>query len=493
MGLDIDRDSFEPHEYDAFRARLGDNIVALSELLQRPGFGEGPPSVGAEVELSLVDSACRPLPINRAVLAATLDPQVGMELNRFNLELNTAAVPLAGRPFSAIEADMRLSLNKIAAAALPLGGRTAMIGILPTLQNADLQSTAMSDAKRYAALSKAMRAQRKRPFQVDISGDDHLRVACDDVTFEGANTSMQIHLRVAPRDFADVFNAAQIASAPVLAACGNSPIFLGCRLWEETRVALFRQSVDDREHGEAWRPARVSFGQGWVREGALELFAESVALHEPLLPVIGDEDPLACVRNGGVPQLDELRLHNGTVWSWNRPVYDPADGGHLRIELRSLPGGPSITDMIANAAVLVGLTLGLAPMVSWMTPALPFAYAHNNFYDAAQRGLDAVLLWPWADAPSPRPLPVSELLPMLLPFARDGLAHAGVDEEEISRLLEIFSARVATRMTGAQWQRRALATICSGQPTPEALARMLECYLERAASGKPVHEWSLLR
>lgn len=491
MGLEIDRDHFEPHEYDDFRARLGDAIVALSELLQRPGFGHGPPTIGAEVEFSLIDSACRPLPINRAVLAATVDPRVTLELDRFNLELNTNAVPLAGRPFAAIESDMQTAFAKIAAAALPLGSRPAAIGILPTLQNADLQSTAISDAKRYHALSKAMREQRKRPFQVDIVGEDRLSVACDDVTFEGANTSLQIHMRVSPGDFADTFNAAQIATAPIIAACGNSPIFLGCRLWEETRVALFRQSVDDREHGEDWRPARVSFGHGWVREGVHELFAESIALHEPLLPVIGGEDSVACVRAGGVPQLEELRLHNGTVWAWNRPVYDPADGGHLRIELRSLPGGPSVVDMVTNAAVLVGLTLGLAPMTSWMVPALPFAYAHDNFYEAARRGLDAMLFWPSVDAPSPRPRPVMDLIPMLLPIARDGLQQAGVDSDEIDRLLGIFAARVARRMTGAQWQRRKLATLGNGRPTPESLAVMLGCYLERAASGKPVHEWSL--
>lgn len=491
MGLEIDRDHFEPHEYDDFRVRLGENIVALSELLQRPGFGHGPASIGAEVEFSLVDAACRPHPINRAVLAATLDPRMTLELDRFNLEFNTSAVPLAGRPFTAIEQEMRNAFTKITAAAEPLGSRPAAIGILPTLQSDDLQSSAISDAKRYHALSKAMREQRKRPFQVNIAGDDRLSVACDDVTFEGANTSLQIHLRVSPADFADTFNAAQIATAPVVAACGNSPIFLGCRLWEETRVALFRQSVDDREQGEHWRPTRVSFGHGWVREGVHELFAEGIALHEPLLPVVGDEDAVACVRAGGVPLLDELRLHNGTVWSWNRPVYDPSEGGHLRIELRSLPGGPSVIDMVANTAVLVGLTLGLAPMTQWMVPALPFDYAHNNFYEAARRGLDAMLFWPSVDAPSPRPMPVTDLIPILLPIAREGLEKAGIDTAEIERLLGIFAARVDSRVTGAQWQRRKLAALGGGRPTPESLAAMLEDYLERAASGKPVHEWSL--
>jgi gamma-glutamyl:cysteine ligase YbdK (ATP-grasp superfamily) len=491
MGLEIDREHFEAHEYDAFRERLGDNLVALSELLQRPDFGHGEATMGAEIEFSLVDSGCLPLPINRAVLAATLDPHVCLEIDRFNLELNTDPRLLTGRPFTTTAAEIEAAFARINAAALPLGGRIAAIGILPTLRDADLQSAALSDAKRYRALSSAVRNLRKRPFQVEIDGEDKLRVACDDVTLEGANTSFQVHLRVTPREFADTYNAAQIATAPVLAACGNSPIFLGCRLWEETRVALFHQAVDDREPGADWRPARVSFGHGWVREGIQELFTQSVALHEPFLPVLGDEDALACVRAGGVPKLDELRLHNGTIWSWNRPIYDPAGEGHLRIELRALPAGPSTADIAANTAVLVGLTLGMVAMTPWMTSALPFAYAHNNFYEAARRGLDAVLFWPTPQAPSPHPMPVAELIPMLLPVARDGLREAGVDDHEIDYLLGIFSERATSRMTGAQWQRRQLEALGGGQPTPEALARMLDLYLERAASGEPVHTWSV--
>ena len=146
-------------------------------------------------------------------------------------------------------------------------------------------------------------------------------------------------------------------TAPVLAASGNSPTFLGHRLWHETRVALFKQAGDDRPPDRTpsgGMPPRVGFGNGWVREGALELFCESVALHEPLLPVCGGENPRACARAGGIPRLDELRLHHGTVWKWNRPVYDPAYGGHLRIELRALPSGPTLCDMLANAAFLVG-------------------------------------------------------------------------------------------------------------------------------------------
>ena len=339
MGLEIDRIQFEEADYARFANRLRDGLGALRELLQRPGFGLGSTSIGAELELSLIDRAGLPLPINRAVLAATLDPEVTLELDRFNLEYNAQPVPLAGRPFTALGREIDHALVVIQKAAAIHGGRLVAIGVLPTLTEADLQASAMTDLKRYHALSAAMRRLRHAPFKVVIDGEDPLTVSCDDVTMEGANTSFQLHLRVAPDEFARTYNAAQIAIAPVLAAAGNSPIFLGHRLWEETRVALFRQAADERAEGFGWRPAHVSFGHGWVREGALELFAESVALHAPFLPVVGPEDPLACVRDNGVPALDELRLHQGTVWHWNRAIYDPHGGGHLRVEMRALPAG----------------------------------------------------------------------------------------------------------------------------------------------------------
>jgi hypothetical protein len=365
-----------------------------------------------------------------------------------------------------------------------------MIGILPTLREADLQSSSMTDMCRFRALSAGIRRLRDRPFEVAIDGDDPLSLSCDDVTLEGANTSFQVHLRVAPADFARVYNAVQIATAPVLAVAGNSPLFLGHRLWEETRIALFRQAVDDRGDPDAeWRPARVSFGHGWVRRGAYELFAETVAHHPPLLPVMSDEDPMACVARGGVPTLAELRLHHGTVWRWNRAVYDPAGEGHLRIELRALPAGPSIVDMLANAAFLVALTLRLARDADRLTVGLTFGQARRNFYAAARAGLDAELLWPSDDPPSPRPVRASELVRRLLPLAHEGLAAAGVDDAESTRLLAIIAARANARMTGSRWQRRVLELVAPGRDEGGACAAMRERYLAGAASGAPVHCW----
>lgn len=495
MGIQIDREEFEPAEYERFAARLRENLAALDELLERPNFGNGPKSIGAEVELNLVDSRGLPHPVNRAVLSGTLDPRVTLEIDRFNLEINSRPIQLANAPFTALARELEDALASVRRAASQHGARLVTIGILPTLRETDFGWSAMSDFNRYRALSKSLRRIRGQAFSVQIDGRESLDVSLDDVSFEGAATSFQLHLRVDPREFADAFNAAQIATAPALAICANSPFFLGRRLWAETRVALFRQAVDDRvgsdSDAEDFRPARVSFGHGWVRRSARELFAESVALHQPLLPISTGEDPLACLRSGGVPKLSELRMHQGTVWSWNRPVYDAANGGHVRLELRALPAGPTVADMAANAAFLIGLTLGLMPDVERMLPCLPFGHARRNFYQAACHGLDAELLWPRTSGLAEPARPAREVVAELLPLAQAGLLSAGVSASEATLWLGIVQQRLQRNLTGTAWQDATVAELSQTLDRPSALSIMLERYMKNSESGEPVGQWKV--
>ncbi|HEY8556599.1 MAG TPA: glutamate--cysteine ligase, partial [Actinomycetes bacterium] len=289
----------------------------------------------------------------------------------------------------------------------------------------------------------------------------------------------------------DHFNAAQLATAPVLAVAGNSPTFLGHRLWQETRVALFKQAVDDRDTvgRSSRRVSRVAFGTGWTRTGALELLEESVRLHEPVLPVLGPEHPLDRLDEDGVPGLDELRLHQGTVWRWNRAIYDPAGGGHLRVEMRALPAGPTVVDMLANAAFLVGLTLALAPDADAFIRRVAFQQVHHNFYRAGQLGLGAELAWPLGPGGQVRAVPAAELIHRLLRVARQGLEDAGVATQEVDWLLAVIEARAACGQTGAVWQRRTLAALEPRLGRERGLAAMLEHYLEHQRTGDPVHTW----
>jgi hypothetical protein len=402
MGIQISGDTFGERDYARFRARLEQCLAELGQLLRQPGFGAGPVTIGAELDLLL---------------------------------------GLAGD------------------AARAYQGRIALIGILPTVTEAHLDPGAIIDSPRYRALDRGLLRLRRGPLRIRITGDEPLDLAISHVAPEGATTSFQVHLRVAPEDFTRTYNAAQVASAPALAVAGNSLTFLGHRLWEESRIALFKQSVEDRCAGPRRQPSRTALGTGWLRGGALELFAENVRLHEPLLPAMADPEP-RCPGQQQAPPLDALRLHQGTVWPWNRAIYDPADGGHLRIEMRFLPAGPTVTDMMANAAFMIGLTRWLAGQDQRWTYELPFERADHGFYRAAQYGLAAELSWPLGppQARGGRPrvqvraLPAAALVAELIPAARLGLVQAGVTAAEADRLLGVISARLATGQTGAAWQ-----------------------------------------
>lgn len=494
MGLSIDRDQFTEEEFTRFGQRLTQSLRALEQVVEQPGFGEGPLSLGAELELSIINSHGAAYPINRTLLNASHDEHLQLELDRFNLEYNLSPVALAGYPFSHIRAQLAHAIQSLERLAHGLGGRIVPIGILPTLCAEELDSPVMSDLPRYRALSAGLRRLRDDPFCIHINGPEPLTITCWDVTLEGANTAFQIHLRVNPQDFAGVYNAAQLATPVVLALSANSPIFLQHRLWAETRVALFKQAIDSRNMQEGgWpSPARVSFGHGWVRRGAYELFAEAVGLYPPLLPVMSTEDPLECLQRGHLPQLEELRLHQSTVWRWNRAVYDTNANGHVRVEFRALPSGPTPIDMAANAAFLVGLTLGLHQSIDTFLHRFPFEYAHRNFYLSAEQGLDAMLVWPDTAAHGLREISVRALAEELVPVAEQGLEEYGVAKEEIHTMLQVIRDRVKTCMNGSLWQIHRLTQYEQrGESRQKALSRMLEDYLVAAQTGAPVSQWSL--
>lgn len=491
MAHAIDRDRFTDEEFVRFQERLRENLTALRVVLARPGFGVGETTLGAELELCIVDAHGRAKGVNREILQTHIDPHLSLELNKFNLEYNLTPVRAAGRPFAELERELNAALMSLNATAADHGARVVPIGILPTISPDDVACTALTDFPRYRALSNGLRRARTAPFVIHIDGTDPLHMTGDDITLEGANTSFQVHLRVAPSDFAATYNAAQLATPIALAVSGNSPVFCGHRLWEETRVALFKQALDVRDLVEQrWRPpARVSFGHGWVRRGAYELFAESTALFPPILPIVGDEDVVGIARDGGLPRLSELRLQQGTVWRWNRAIYDTGEGGHLRIEMRALPAGPTPLDMVASAAFMVGLTMTLRDEMEAFMPAFPFEYAEWNFYRAAQHGLDARLLWPADAAPSPLPMSARSLVARHLPSAMRGLQSLGVDGAEARRLLAVIEGRLETGMTGARWQRTTLDRCLTHLERRDALACMMEGYIERSTTGRPVHEW----
>ncbi len=306
---------------------------------------------------------------------------------------------------------------------------------------------------------------------------------------EACNTSFQVHYQVGPEEFAPLYNLTQAVAAPVLAAASNSPMLFGRRLWRETRIALFQQSVDHRAAGLHLREQvpRVSFGSRWVDESVLEIFQEDIARFKVLLSADIDEDSLAVLAHDGIPALKALRLHNGTIYRWTRPCYGIIDGRpHLRIENRILPSGPTLLDEMANAAFWFGLLSGLSRVYPDIRRVMEFDTAHENFIAAARLGLRAQFAWP-----GHQQVPADELIvEELLPIAREGLAKRGIASEDAARYLDVIEERVRTRQTGAQWQLDSFAVLRHRGNRAERLAAITAATIENQQTGQPVHLWS---
>lgn len=492
MGLPITQTDFSQQDFACYSQRLGDNLTALGQLLNRPGFGEGPISFGAELELYIIDQAGYPKCINQQIQTDLKDPLCTLELNQFNLEYNFEPVLITNGPFQATEEAAVSALSKLNECATRHQAKILPIGILPTLRRSDVGYQAMTRIPRYDVLTRELQAIRGGPFSIDIQGRDRIDLEMEDVTLEGANTSFQIHLRVPPAQFADTYNAVQLVTPLVMALGANSPTLFGKQLWHETRVPLFKQSIDCRPRDPRnAQPARVNYGHSWLRKGALELFKEAVYLYRPLMPVVSDENPLVTVEQGGLPQLGELRLQQGSVWLWNRPVYDPADGGHLRIEMRALPAGPSVKDMVANAVLLIGLTEVVKPMINRWLPAIPFEYCARNFYRAAEHGLAAELIWPSEAQREPAYHSVADILRRLLPEVSAALISAGYPETDFAPYLPVIEQRLASGQTGSVWQIAKLDRLQKHQDLAESLQTMLHAYQQYCDMNQPVGEWSL--
>jgi len=491
MGIEIAQTEFSPRDYTAFLERLGENLSVLKSLLEHPDFGRGERSLGAELEMYIIDSDGFPLYANQEILRDAGDPNLTLELNRYNLEYNLPPFPLADTPFEQTERSILDKLRRLRTVAAEHGGRIVPIGILPTLRQSDFGAHCVTDRRRYHALRQQLIARRGGHFHIDISGDDVLQVAMSDITLEGANTSFQVHYRVDPAAYADTFNAIQLVTPLALAIGANSPTLFGRSLWHETRIPLFKQSIDTRkpDHYGLYEPARVSFGLGWARRGAEELFREVVDIYAPLLPIMADRSPAEELAAGETPKLAELRLHQSTVWLWNRPIYDDADGGHLRVEMRALPAGPTAVDMVANAAFLIGMAEGIRPQLQDFLPAVPFRNAEYNFYRAARFGLDAKLVWPDAPDPGFRERSVLELIEAMLPVAHRGLLSIGIGEEESARYLDVIAQRLASGQSAAVWQLKMLAKLKTRLSGEAALHELLEKFVFYSEQNLPVGQW----
>jgi len=488
MGRAIEDREYQADDYDKFNHRIHDQLDTLKLILNKDDFGHEPRMIGAELECYLIKSDGDVSPINLQLLEKLKDDQFQSELNQFNLELNLSPQLAKGQPFSAIRNEMLGKFNYLWETASTLDTHPLAIGILPTLKQHHLTRQYMTDEARYRVLCRELFKLRGEPFHIDIAGEDPIKFNTSEVCVEGANTSFQVHLMVDKDKFASTFNAAQLTLPMALAISANSSVFMGNTLWDETRVSLFKQSIDNRIRDTSpWRvPARVTYGHGWVRKSAWELFSESVNLYQPLFPQLFEEESSA----QDLPELAELNLHMGSIWPWNRAVYCNKGKGHLRIEFRALPSGPTALDLAANAAFTIGMAVGLEAKMDEYMARIPFRFSEYNFYSAAKNGLDATILWPQKYQHKPVEVPIKNIIDEMLQVAYDGLSQLGVDEQERVKYLNIVKRRLKLGITAARWQKMTYRHLQQTMNKDRACAEMLNIYLENQMSGNPVSEWS---
>jgi gamma-glutamyl:cysteine ligase YbdK (ATP-grasp superfamily) len=489
MGRDIQAIKISGEDRRKYRDKVRRSLDVFARMLREQRFDDNPSMVGQEIELNLVDERGMPSMRNADVLKVIADPAWDTEVGQFNLEINVPPRQLDGDAVVDLEREVRASLNAADAKARTIGASLVMIGILPTLDEYDVHEGTMSANERYRVLNEQIFAARGEDMQIDIDGAEQLLTHCDSITPEAACTSVQLHTQVSPDAFADYWNAAQAIAGPQVALAANSPFLFGRQLWHETRIPLFEQSTDTRpdELKEQGVRPRVWFGERWITS-VFDLFEENIRYFPALLPICEDEDPLAVLDSGAIPQLAEMSLHNGTIYRWNRPVYGVVDGTpHLRVENRVLPAGPTIADVMANAAFYYGLVRTLAEAKRPVWTAMSFTTAAENLHEAARHGLDAQLYWPGVGE-----TPAAELvLRRLLPLAREGLAGWGVAPDHADRLLGIIEQRCLTGQTGAAWQIAEVAGLTrrDGLDRREALRQMTLRYIEYMHTNEPVHTW----
>jgi gamma-glutamyl:cysteine ligase YbdK (ATP-grasp superfamily) len=477
MGEEIQSSDFSTEDYARFKQQLQAETHRLAEWFAESRFAESHPVAGFELEAWLVDEHYHPAPRNAEFLQQLADPLASPELASFNFEVNSTPRSLTGHALSAMHTELIQTWRHCRDTAEQLHCQLAMIGILPTVQNEDLQLGNMSKMERYRALNREVVRMRKgKPLVLDINGVEHLRVTHRDVMLESATTSFQIHLQLNPQQAVRAYNASQVLAAPMVALCANSPFLFGKNLWAETRIPVFEQAVAVGGYdGAMFGPIRrVTFGTHYVRDSLLELFQENLDHYPVLLPVSYSENNA---------ELRHLRLHNGTIWRWNRPLvgFDAQGKPHLRIEHRVVPAGPSIIDTLANMAFYYGVVTSLCERQPAIETQIKFDKARDNFYAAAQFGLRAQLNWTDQQVHAAHELIENELLPL----ADSGLTQLGVAKDDRQTYLGIIAARVRTGMNGANWQRAFVAKHGAD------MMALTASYMERQESGEPVHEWTI--
>ncbi len=475
-----------PESKKKFTRLLLNDIQSLDYMLKEGMIESGIQRIGAEQELCLMDENFHPATNNIEVLKAINDPHFVPEIAKFNIEANLDPFEFTGDCFDLIEDQLRNLLNKAFQVTESLNTKILMTGILPTLRKEHLEFEYMTPNPRYEALNEVMKRQKGSDFELNIMAVDELITTHPNILFEACNTSFQVHMQIEPDDFTAMYNWAQMIAGPVMAVAANSPILLGRRLWKETRIALFQQSVDTRPVNiKREQQPRVTFGKEWASGTACDIFRDNISRFNMLFATDEKENSLEVLESGGIPQLEALKMHNSTVYKWNRACYGVGGGKpHLRIENRYIPSGPTVIDEMSNAAFWLGIMNAMPDEYRDIAELVPFEDCRYNFYNAARNGLDSQFKW------FDKTVSAQKLIRLkLLPLAREGLNKAGVNPVKSDQLLGVIEKRVSNNKNGAKWITQNFTVLLEKSTAQEASRSITEVMYHNQLNSRPVHKW----
>ncbi|MBT8327817.1 MAG: CBS domain-containing protein [Bacteroidia bacterium] len=487
MGIQSKENFSDTEAKKRYTRLLLNDIKALQRMLDEGLIEAGITRIGAEQELCLVDSHFSPKMNNMEVLEAINDPHFVPEIAKFNIEANLDPQEFDEDCFVRMEKQLRDLMTLAQKVTAEKNTHIVMTGILPTLRKEHLSFDHMTPNPRYKALDDVMKKARGSDFELNILGVDELITSHPNILFEACNTSFQVHMQISPEEFTVKYNWSQMLAGPILAACANSPLLLGRRLWKETRIALFQQSVDTRTSTNIKREQepRVTFGNCWLEGTVIDLYKDNISRFNLLFATGEQEDSIKELDEGRIPKLQALNLHNGTVYKWNRACYGVGGGKpHLRIENRYIPSGPTIKDEIANAAVWLGAMYAMPEEYRKLSEMVKFEDARYNFYNACRNGLDCQFKW-FGKTISAENL----LIEVIIPMARKGLLKGGVSKASVEELIGIVEDRVALNRNGSKWILKNFSTLLEGSTANEASRNITEAIYYNQMSSKPVHEW----
>jgi CBS domain-containing protein len=490
MGEHLIKDSSSSKERLDFINHLLDDVQALEYMLENKMFEKDIERMGAEQEFCLVNKDMSPSQKALEVLEALKDKNFTTELAKYNLELNLPPFELKGNCLSDTEAFLIEKMGDAYKVADQFDNSIVITGILPTISYEEISKKYMTPFDRYNLLGKIIKDARGEDFELHLQGVDELNMKHDCIMLEACNTSFQIHLQIDPSEFVDKYNWSQAISGPVLSAVSNSPLLLGNELWRETRIALFQQSIDLRATTRMprKRQPRVSFGSGWIKKSVTEIFKDDISRYTLLITTPIAESSMDVLSKGKIPTLDALRLHNGTVYKWNRPCYGISnEKPHLRIENRYIPSGPSIKDEIANTALWIGLMKAMPDKYKDIWNVMDFKQAKGNFLKAAKFGLETEF------EIFDKILPARDLiLENLLPMAEDGLRKANVSQNDIDEYLGVIEKRIMYNQTGSQWLIRNYRSARKKIDKDSTLKLLTLSMVENGMKNLPVYSWEEL-